>query len=113
FLLISACSVNSGMPELNVAQEEYTGLVTKVAFLPIKAMDARSRNVRKILTVRDLDYVFSAYPQYELMNMEVVADEFNAFRFPDVDDIDLDEMIEVAETMGANVLILGNIASLR
>jgi hypothetical protein len=35
-------------------------------------MDARSRNVRKILTVRDLDYVFSAYPQYELMNMEVV-----------------------------------------
>lgn len=113
FLLISACSVNSGMPELNVAQDEYTGLVTKVAFLPIKAMDARSRNVRKILTVRDLDYVFSAYPQYELMNMEVVADEFNAFRFPDVDDIDLDEMIEVAETMGANVLILGNIASLR
>ncbi|MCB5295087.1 MAG: tetratricopeptide repeat protein [Candidatus Cloacimonetes bacterium] len=113
FLLISACSVNSGMPELNVAQDEYTGLVTKVAFLPIKAMDARSRNVRKILTVRDLDYVFSAYPQYELMNMEVVADEFNAFRFPDVDDIDLDEMVEVAEAMGANVLILGNIASLR
>ncbi len=112
-LLISACSVNTGMPQLDQVQEDYTGLVTKVAFLPLKTMDARSKNIRKILTVRDLDYVFSAYPQYELLNMETVAEEFNAFRFPDVDDMELEELAEVAEATGANVLILGNVASLR
>lgn len=112
-LLISACSVNTGMPQPTEAQEEYTGLVTKVAFLPLKTMDARSRNVRKILTVRDLDQVFAAYPQYELLNMEEVAREYADFRFPDVDDIDLDEMAEVAAATNANVLILGNISSLR
>jgi tetratricopeptide (TPR) repeat protein len=112
-LLISACSVNTGMPQPTEAKEEYTGLVTKVAFLPLKTMDARSRNVRKILTVRDLEYVFSEYPQYELMDLEEVAREYNDFRFPDVDDIDLDEMLEVAQATNANLLILGNIASLR
>ncbi|MCB5256567.1 MAG: hypothetical protein LHW63_03545, partial [Candidatus Cloacimonetes bacterium] len=73
FLLISACSVNTGMPQPTQEVENYTGLVTKVAVLPLKTMDARSRNIRKILTVRDLDYVFSAYPQYELMDMDYVA----------------------------------------
>lgn len=113
FLLISACSVNTGMPQPTQDVENYTGLVTKVAVLPLKTMDARSRNIRKILTVRDLDYVFSAYPQYELMDMDYVADEFAVFGVPDVDDMDLEELAEVAEATAANVLILGNISSLR
>ncbi|MCK9556836.1 MAG: tetratricopeptide repeat protein [Candidatus Cloacimonadaceae bacterium] len=113
FMLISACSVNTGMPQPTQNVENYTGYVTKVAVLPLKTMDARSRNIRKILTVRDLEYVFSAYPQYELMDMEYVADEFAVFGIPDVDDMDLEELAEVAEAIAANVLILGNISSLR
>ncbi|MDD4686691.1 MAG: tetratricopeptide repeat protein [Candidatus Cloacimonetes bacterium] len=112
-LLISACSVNTGMPQPSQVVENYSGLVTKVAILPLKTMDARSRNVRKILTVRDFDYVFSAYPQYELLDMEFVADEFEVLGIPNVDDMELEEMNELAELTDANVIVLGNIASLR
>jgi len=112
-LLISACSVNTGMPQPSQVVENYSGLVTKVAILPLKTMDARSRNVRKILTVRDFDYVFSAYPQYELLDMEFVADEFEVLGIPNVDDMELEEMNEIAELTDANVIVLGNIASLR
>ncbi|MDD4231190.1 MAG: tetratricopeptide repeat protein [Candidatus Cloacimonetes bacterium] len=112
-LLISACSVNTGMPQPSQVVDNYSGLVTKVAILPLKTMDARSRNVRKILTVRDFDYVFSAYPQYELLDMEFVADEFEVLGIPNVDDMELEEMNELAELTDANVIVLGNIASLR
>lgn len=112
-LLISACSVNTGVPEPTQATETYTGLVTKVAILPLMTMDARSRNIRKILEVRDLEYVFSGYPQYELMDLEMVANEFKVYGIPDVNDIEPEEMQEIASDLDANVLILGNISSQR
>jgi tetratricopeptide (TPR) repeat protein len=112
-LLISACSVNTGLPQPTEPTEAYTGLVTEVAILPLKTMDARSRNIRKILEVRDLDYVFSGYPQYELMDMEMVEKEFKMYGIPDVDDMEPDEMQEIAEDLGANVLIMGNISAVR
>ncbi len=110
-LLISACSVNTGLPKVTEPVEEFTGIPTKVAILPLKTMDARSRNIRKILEVRDLEYVFSGYPKYELMDMEIVEKDFAEFAIRDVDDMVLEEMQEVAEELGAQVLITGNISS--
>lgn len=112
-LLLSACVANVSVPQATEKQEEYTGLVTKVAILPLKIMDGRCGNIRKILTVRDFYLVFSEYPQYELLNMAEVAEEYNAFRFLDVEDLELEEMAEVAEATNANVLIMGSISSLR
>lgn len=112
-LLLSACVVNTGVPQAKVEQEEYTGLSTKVAILPLKVMDGRCRNIRKILFVRDFYHVFADYPQYDLLNLEEVEAEYKAFRFLDVDDLELDEMAEIAEATDANVLILGNISSIR
>ncbi|MCB5252754.1 MAG: tetratricopeptide repeat protein [Candidatus Cloacimonetes bacterium] len=112
-LLISACSVNTGLPQPTQATEAFTGIPTKVAILPLKTMDARSRNIRKILEVRDLEYVFSGYPQFELMDLETVAEEFKLYGIPDVDDMLPEEMQELAEDLGANVLITGNISSTR
>jgi tetratricopeptide (TPR) repeat protein len=112
-LLIAACSVNTGLPQPTEAIEEFTGVPTDVAILPLKTMDARSRNIRKILEVRDLGYAFSKYPQFTLMNMEHVASEFNMLGIRDVDDMDLDELKEVADELNADVVISGNISSLR
>jgi tetratricopeptide (TPR) repeat protein len=112
-LLISACSVNSGVPQPTKVTEAFTGITTKVAILPLKTMDARSRNIRKILEVRDLEYVFSGYPQFELMDLEKVAADFKTHGYPDVDDMLPEEMQEVADELGANVLITGNISATR
>jgi len=112
-LLISACSINTGLPQPTEEIEEFTGITTNVAILPLKTMDARSRNIRKILEVRDLAYAFSTYPQFALMDMEHVESEFASFGIRDVDDMDLDELQEVANELNADVLISGNISSLR
>ena len=68
-LLISACSVNEVRPEVDQAREQYSGLTTKVGILPLKSLDAASRNINRILTVRDLDYFFATHPQYQLLSM--------------------------------------------
>ncbi len=112
-VLFSACSVNSGLPQPTEPTEAFTGIPTKVAILPLKTMDARSRNIRKILEVRDLEYVFTAYPQFELMDMEEVNRQFKTFGSPDVDDMLPEEMQEVADDLGVNVLITGNISATR
>jgi|GEM_PF-201346 tetratricopeptide (TPR) repeat protein len=109
-LLLAACTANKAKPELEQVREEYTGLTTKVAILPVKTLDASSRNVNRVLKVRDFDYVFASHPKYELLNMDTVASEFKTFGIPDVDDLEPAEMKQIADEIGANVLISGNIA---
>jgi len=110
-LLISACSVNEVRPEVDQAREQYSGLTTKVGILPLKSLDAASRNINRILTVRDLDYVFATHPQYQLLSMAIVEKSFKTFGIPDVDDLEPEEMKEIADEIGANVLIVGSISA--
>jgi len=110
-LLISACTVNNAKPEVKQDVEEYTGLTTKVGILPLKNLDASSRNINRVLTVRDFGYVFATHPKYDLLDMATVEKEFKTFGVPDVDDLEPDEMKEIADEIGANVLIVGNIAA--
>ena len=46
-------------------------ITTKVAILPLKALDSSSRYITKILTVRDLDLTFDKYANYVLLDMEI------------------------------------------
>ncbi|MCK9334136.1 MAG: tetratricopeptide repeat protein [Candidatus Cloacimonetes bacterium] len=110
-LLISACTVNNARPEMKQDVEEYTGLTTKVGILPLKSLDASSRNMNRVLTVRDFDYVFATHPKYELLDMDAVEQGFKSFGIPDVDDLEPEEMKEIADETGANVLIVGNISA--
>ena len=64
------------------------------------------QNIRKILCKR-FYYVFSEYPQYELLDLNEVAREYRETGFLDVDDLNIDEMEEIADATDANVLILG------
>jgi len=87
--------------------------VTKVAILPLKTMDSSSRNIQKILTVRDFDYVFSKFPQYSLLNMDEVAKQFKMSGYKDVEDLEIEEMKEIAEMIGCDILVMGSINSIR
>jgi tetratricopeptide (TPR) repeat protein len=90
---------------------EFHGTPTKVAFLPIKANDSSSRNIVKLMTVRDLGLVFQTHPKYELMDMEEVAQVFKESGHKNVDDLDKEDMKALAESIGADLLIKTNMNS--
>lgn len=112
-LLLAGCTANRTAPQANAPEEEYTGLTTKVAILPLKAMDSQSRYIQKILTVRDLDIAFANHNKYELIDLDLVANEFKQSGYKDVDDLEIEEMKELAEMTNSDVLVMGNITSLR
>ncbi len=112
-LLLAGCTANRTAPQTKTPEEVYTGLTTKVAILPLKAMDSQSRYVQKILTVRDLNMAFDNHAKYELIDLETVAEEFKQSGYKDVDDLEIEEMKELAEITKSDVLAMGNITSLR
>ena len=110
-LILFGCTANRTTPKIEET-EPYTGIVTKVAILPLKTMDSSSRNIQKILTVRDFDYVFSKFPQYSLLNMDEVAKQFKMSGYKDVEDLEIEEMKEIAEMIGCDILVMGSINSI-
>ncbi len=111
-LILAGCTANkAALPSDQADETPYTGLTTKVAVLPLKAMDSQSRYIQKILTVRDLDYAFDRHAKYELMDLDAVAAEFKLTGYKDVDDLEIEEMKEIAEQTKCDVLAMGNISS--
>lgn len=107
-LILAGCTANRTVPTTKDVVP-YEGITTKVAILPIKAMDSPSKYIQKMLTVRDLAYAFSSHPKYELQNMESVAAEFKMSGYKDVDDLELEDMKELATLTKCDVLAMGNI----
>lgn len=103
-LLLFACTTN--VVQTNTEPiPEFHGIPTKVAFLPIKATDASSRNIVKLMTVRDLELVFKTHPQYQLLDMDEVARIFKDSGYQDLDDLDKDAMQRLSKNTGADLLI--------
>jgi len=111
-LLLIGCTANRTVPTTEETKP-FSGVVTKVAILPLKTMDSSSRYIQKILTVRDLNYVFAKYPQYKLLNMNEVAEHFKYSGYQDVEDLDIDEMKELADMTGCDILVMDRITSVR
>ncbi len=107
-LILAGCTANRTVPTTKEVVP-YEGITTKVAILPIKAMDSPSKYIQKMLTVRDLAYASSSHPKYELQNMESVAAEFKMSGYKDVDDLELEDMKELATLTKCDVLAMGNI----
>jgi len=63
-------------------------ITTKVAILPLKALDSSSRYITKILTVRDLDLTFDKYANYVLLDMDETAAHFRETGYRDVEDLE-------------------------
>ncbi|MDD2228817.1 MAG: tetratricopeptide repeat protein [Candidatus Cloacimonetes bacterium] len=112
-LMVGCTSSRTALKADQATMEPYTGLVTKVAILPLKSMDSQSRYIEKILTVRDLNIAFAKHQKYELMNMDEVASEYKITGFQDVDALELEEMAEIAEMTKCDILVMGSISSIR
>lgn len=105
------CSANSrDKAKEAVPKAEFT---SKVAILPLKTLDSPSRYIQKILTVRDLNLLFDQHAKYELLDMNTVAVQYKTTGFNDVDDLELEDVKEIAQVVPADVYIMGNISEAR
>lgn len=105
-----SCSSNVAKRTEEVQKSE---LATKVAILPLKSLDSPSRYISKLLTVRDLKLTFDKQENYILQDMDLVADEFKSTGFTDVEDLTVEEMKEISETVKSDVIIMGNVSQSR
>ncbi len=85
--------------------------VTNVAILPLKRLDRSSEYIRKLLTVRDLALTFEKNDKYNLKDMKETEKLFKESGFTDVDDLQVEEMTQIAKMMNTDILIMGNISA--
>lgn len=111
-LALFSCTQNVKVAGLQPV-EEFHGKATKVAFLPLKAADSVSRNVVKIMNVRDIDLVFSSHPKYQLIDMDEVARIFKDSGYTNVDAFEKEQYQQMAKNTGADVVIIGSVTSTR
>jgi tetratricopeptide (TPR) repeat protein len=110
-LVLYGCAANSGsQTQAALPKSEFT---SKVAILPLKTLDSPSRYIQKILTVRDLQQVFDQHPNYELLDMAKIAEQFKQSDFDDVDDLQVEDIQEISQNMMADVIIMANISETR
>jgi tetratricopeptide (TPR) repeat protein len=109
-LSLFACSTNAANKAEKVEKSE---LATKVAILPLKSLDSSSRYINKLLTVRDLELTFDKQANYILMDMDQVAHDFKTTGYKDVEDLQVEEIKEISETVKSDVIIMGNISESR
>lgn len=109
-LSLYSCSSNMAKRTEEVQKSE---LATKVAILPLKSLDSSSRYITKLLTVRDLKLTFDKQENYILQDMDSVADEFKSTGFTDVEDLQVEEIKEISETVKSDVIIMGNVSQSR
>ncbi len=83
--------------------------MTKVAILPLKRLDRNSEYIRKLLTVRDLSLTFDKHDQYDLIDMKNTERLFKELGFGDVEDLETDEMAQIARELMADLLIMGTV----
>lgn len=85
--------------------------VTKVAILPLKRLDRSSEYIRKLLTVRDLKLTFDKHDQYELVDLKETEKLYKELGFVDVEDLQVEEMVQIANELKVDLLIVGSISA--
>jgi len=110
-LVLISCASNK--KEVQPEQVQKAEITTKVAILPLKALDSSSRYITKILTVRDLELTFNKYPNYTLLDMNETAAVYNESGNLDVEDIEKEELDNLAKQLGADVIIIATVSETR
>lgn len=111
-LLLVSCTTNKVQTSTE-PRPAFTGTVTKVAILPLRAADSNSRNVVKIMSIRDLALAFNTHPEYSLLDMDVVAKQFKDSGFTNVDALEKEQLLQMSSLTGADVVIIGNVSESR
>lgn len=112
-IALTACSSTKVNTPVNENTKTFTGVTTKVAILPLKALDSPSRYIQKILTVRDLGIAFNSHPQYDLINLEETEKQFKNAGYRDVDALEVTELKEMSTILNSDVVIVANISESR
>ena len=107
-LVLISCASNK--KEVQPEQVQKAEVTTKVAILPLKALDSSSHYITKILTVRDLELTFNKYPNYTLLDMDETAAVFKESGYPDVEDLEKEEIDNLAKQLGADVIIIATVS---
>ena len=111
-LLLFACTTNVVQTNKEPVPE-FHGTITNVAFLPIKANDAASRNIVKLMTVRDLGLVFDTHPQFKLIAMDEVARIVKDSGFTNTEDLDKEQLQLLAKNTGADLVVKSSMNEIR
>ncbi|MCB5258555.1 MAG: tetratricopeptide repeat protein [Candidatus Cloacimonetes bacterium] len=110
-LALISCASNK--KEMQPEQVQKAEITTKVAILPLKALDSSSRYITKILTVRDLELTFNKHAKYTLLDMNETAAVFKELGNPDVEDLEKEELDDLAKQLGADVVIITTVSETR
>ena len=83
----------------------------KVAVLPLKRLDSASKYIQKFLTIRDLQLTFDKNDDFVMLDLDKVATAFKDMSIEDVDEMDKEDLAEIGNEVGADVVVLGVISS--
>lgn len=111
--LVAMYSCTSNRAAQDLVKVEKAEVTTKVAILPLTALDSSSRYITKILTVRDLQLTFDKYATYTLLDMDQTAQQFEYTGFEDVEGLEIEDMKEVSENLAADVIVFGTVSESR
>lgn len=112
-LMLAACAKTSTETPAATPGVAFTGTATKVAVLPLKALDSSSRYIQKILKSRDLDLVFGQHPKYDLIDLKSTEANFKNSGYTDVDELEVDQLRELSKLVNADVIVKANIVESR
>lgn len=112
-IILTACTSTKVKAPVSNETKTFTGVTTKVAILPIKALDSPSRYIQKIITVRDLGIAFNSHPQYDLIDLAEAEKQFKSAGFRDVDALEVADLKEMSTLLNSDVVIVANISESR
>ena len=111
-VFIFACSMNVSSFDEQVKPDKVEGAI-KVAVLPLEKLDNQSGYIKKIMEVRDLQLLFDLSEKFILMDIESTNKVLEDFGDIAVDELDKEEILEIGQELGADVVITATIEELR
>ena len=107
-----ACSMNVVSFKDQVKPEKVEGAL-KVAILPLEKLDNQSGYIKKIMEVRDLQYVFDTTENFILMDFDKVTEVYNDYGDVSVDELDKEEILDIGAELGADLVITMTVEEVR
>lgn len=111
-VFLFACSLNVSSFDGQEKAEKIEGAI-KVAVLPLERLDNQSGYIKKIMEVRDLQLLFNLSERFILMDLDEINLLLEDFGDIAVDELDKDEINEIGQELGADVVITATIEELR
>ncbi|OQY38496.1 MAG: hypothetical protein B6226_03565 [Candidatus Cloacimonetes bacterium 4572_65] len=112
-IFLFACSTNSKFTEQFAKVDKVDGAV-KIAILPLEKLDSESGYIKKIMELRDIELLFGSSEKFVLVDNDATAEVFADLGDDiSVEELEKDEITDMGNELGADVVITGTIESVR